>query len=257
MALHFLSDMNTNQVKELQKKTHLAFLPIGPTEVHGRHLPMKTDSACAQKTSMEAASKLSDEGIESIIAPTLTHCLADLVNSEVGNITLRYETVASLVEDVCVGLAKWEFNRIMIVCGHGEDANMKAIAEGAERAMKKNSDLKVMLSDWWPKSLPSLNTVCKEAHPEWDFHAGEAETAQMMYLEPELVDEEALAKLEPNWRGEHFFEYLAEGRQTMADAGAPLTYFGDPRIATRETGKRIFELYANIVVDEVHELLGK
>ncbi|GFI62102.1 putative mycofactocin system creatinine amidohydrolase family protein MftE [Clostridiales bacterium] len=257
MGLHFLSDMNTNQVKELQKKTHLAFLPIGPIEVHGRHLPMKTDSACAQETSTEAASKLADEGIEALIAPTLTYCLADLVNNEVGNITIRYETVASLVEDVCTGLAKWDFNRIMIVCGHGEDANMKAIAEGANRAMEKNTDLKIMISEWWPKSLPHLSKVCKEAHPEWDYHAGEAETAQIMYLEPALVNEEALAKLEPNWEGEHFFDNLAKGSDTMAAAGAPLTYFGDPRIATRETGKRIFELYANIVVDEVHELLDK
>jgi hypothetical protein len=34
MGLHFLEDMNTTQVKELREKTHLAIIPVGPTEVH-------------------------------------------------------------------------------------------------------------------------------------------------------------------------------------------------------------------------------
>ena len=255
MSLHYLANMNTDEVKALRQKTKLALLPIGPTEVHGRHLPMMTDYACAQEMAAETARKLQEKGIESLIAPTIPHCLADLANQEVGNITLRFATVASLIEDVCVGLAKWGFSRILVVCGHGEPRNMQAIAEGLHQASVREKDLKTMISEWFPKSVPMLNQVCKEAHPEWDLHAGEAETAQIMSLYPELVDRDALSKLEPNWNGEHLFDCIAAGKETMADCGAPLTYFGDPRIATPETGKKVFALYAGIMVDEALELL--
>ncbi len=119
MSLHYLANMNTDEVKVLQQKTSLVFLPIGPTEVHGRHLPMMTDSACAQEMAAQTAIKLQEEGIESLLAPTIPHCLADLANEEVGNITLRFATVANLIEDICVGLAKWGFTHIMVVCRHG------------------------------------------------------------------------------------------------------------------------------------------
>ena len=39
MKLNYLGHMNTIQVKEMEKKTSLAMLPIGPVEVHGPHLP--------------------------------------------------------------------------------------------------------------------------------------------------------------------------------------------------------------------------
>ena len=257
MGLHYLAEMNTDQVKALQKKTKLAFLPIGPTEVHGRHLPMMTDSVCAQETAAETAAKLQERGVEVLIAPTINHCLADLANEEVGNITLRFATVANLIEDIAVGLAKWGFTRILVVCGHGEPRNMQAIAEGLHQAETRCADLKTAISDWFPKSVPMLDRVCKEEHPEWDLHAGEAETAQIMYLFPDLVDHEVLKTLEPNWNGEHLFANIAAGKATMAACGAPLTYFGDPRIATAETGKKVFELYAEIVVEEALELLNR
>ena len=43
MALNYLYKMTSTKIKELQPKCNLAFIPLGPTEVHGPHLPLMTD----------------------------------------------------------------------------------------------------------------------------------------------------------------------------------------------------------------------
>ncbi len=253
MELNYLSSMTYKQVQVLERKTDIALFPIAPTEAHGPHLPMMVDVLSADEITERAARKLKEKGIETLIAPTLNYALADSSNSFDGNITIRFETVANIVEDVCFALAKWGFNRIMIVCGHGEPRNIKAIAEGAKKASEKTR-METKISDWFMGGLPEIAPVCKEEHPEWDWHAGEWETALVLLRHPELVDEKELGKLEPNWEGEHLVENIAAGKRDWLALGAPLAYFGDPRLATKETGEKVYDIFSDIVVQEVLEL---
>ena len=257
MGLNYLSRMNTNHVKELEKKTNLVFLPIGPTEVHATHLPMATDVVSAVDMVERAAEKLRKKGIECLIAPALNYCLADVANVFHGNTTLRPETVAAVVGDICVSVAKWGFTKIVIVCGHGEPRNVDAINKGVEYAKGVNKNIDAVVSQWLGKGMPLMNGVCKEEHPELDIHAGEIETGLMLNRCPELVDLEALSKLEPNWNGTTFFEDLANGIDNFIDLGAPLAYLGDPRIATAETGEKVYDIFSDIVTDEAEELVKK
>lgn len=68
MALNYLYKMTSTKIKELQPKCNLAFIPLGPTEVHGPHLPLMTDFRSGLELCERAARKLQEEGIESIIA---------------------------------------------------------------------------------------------------------------------------------------------------------------------------------------------
>ncbi|AET68620.1 uncharacterized protein, putative amidase [Desulfosporosinus orientis DSM 765] len=255
MSLNYLPNMNINQVKILEEKTNIALLPVGPNEVHGQHLPAATDVLSAIDLAERTATKLQNKGMEALIAPPLNYGLADVANVFDGNTTLRYGTVANLFEDICLSLAKWGFNEIVIISGHAEPRNAEAMMEGIRRASEQNEKIKAKLSEWFFKGLPQVGSICKGAHPEWDLHAGEIETSFMLLKYPELVDMEALSKLEPNWEGEHLFERLAHGKDNFADAGAPLAYFGDPRIATKETGEKLQNFFSDIIVEEVLELI--
>lgn len=249
MKLNYLSNMTYKQVERLATKTDTALFPIAPTEAHGTHLPMSVDAISADEITQRAAKKLKAMSIETLIAPTLPYALADVANSFPGNITVRFETVVNMVEDVCVGLAKWGFKRVMIVCGHGEPRNMEAIAQGAGRA-RLRADMKIRISGWLNSGLPKIASICKEAHPEWDWHAGEWETALVLLRHPELVDHAELSKLEPNWEGQYLRERFAAGKNDWLDVGAPLAYFGDPRLATKETGDAVYDIFSDIVLDE-------
>ena len=255
MGLNYLSDMTYKHVERLAARTDVALFPIAPTEAHGPHLPMSVDLISANEITERAAGKLAQRGIETLIAPPLTYALADIANSFAGNITVRFETVANLVEDVCVGLAKWGFTRIMVVCGHGEDRNLEAIVEGTVRARGRTA-LTTAVSDWFMAGLPRIVPLCRETHPEWDWHAGEWETALLLLRRPELVDLAELDRLEPNWEGEHLDALIAAGHNDWLDLGAPLAYFGDPRLATKETGDRVYDVFSDIVVDEILLLRG-
>ncbi len=67
---------------------------------------------------------------------------------------------------------------------------MDAIKEGANNVKKVIPEFEFMFSDWFAKKpLPlTYKDICKGEHPEFDIHAGEIETAQLMYVCPEWVD---------------------------------------------------------------------
>ena len=248
MKLNYMYELNTRQIQELARKTDIAFLPVGPTEVHSQHLPVGTDIESAIDVCERAARKLAERGVETLIAPPVNYALADAVNCFVGNITLRYETVVAVVEDVCVGLGKWGFTHVILMCGHAEPRNIEALKEAAENAVKRNPSMRVEVSDWLLGS--GIGELLHCEHPEWDIHAGESETALMLNRRPDLVDMDMLQTLEPNWEGEFFAERLAAGNDFIG-CGAVLAYLGDPRAATAETGEKVYERYADHVVDAI------
>jgi creatinine amidohydrolase len=124
MSLNYLYKMHRTQIEELQKRgCNVAFIPLGPTEVHGPHLPLWCDIVSGLDLAERAAKKLQEQGIESIIATPVTYCEADITNVFAGNTSLRPETVAMMFEDICMSLARAGFVNIIVVSGHADPLN--------------------------------------------------------------------------------------------------------------------------------------
>lgn len=254
MACHNLYEMTTLQVKALSEKTNLVFLPVGPTEVHSLHLPTGTDIQRAIVMSEMTAERLWEkDGIESMIAPPINYAPSDATFVYPGSTTIRTETAILLVEDVCLSMIKWGFDRIMIMCGHHDPSCMNALEEAAENVMTQHKEAKILVAKWSPNA-PVLS-VMKNEHPEWDIHAGELETSVMMVHCPDLVNTEIMKQLEPNWQGKNLFAALEKGMDFI-EAGADQAYLGDPRCASLETGKKILEIQCDYAYDEVKHLLS-
>ena len=256
MHLNYLSDMNTKQVQELQKKTEFVFLPIGPTEVHSYYLPTRTDVELAMDVSERTARKLQERGIETLIAPAINYSVADTANVFPGNTTIRPETLTNLVADVCVSLAKWDFRDILVVSGHGEPLNTAAIYAGIQQAKERNTRINAALSEWTSKGMERARPFM-HGGPDTEIHAGEHEVGLMMFRCPDLVDREALSKMEPNFADDSFWEKVSDLTKTYSfiDLGAPDGYFGNPRLATPETGNKVFDVVADYVVEEALALM--
>lgn len=199
----------------------------------------------------DASRKLADKGIYSLIASPINYCLADVASCFSGTITIRYETLVAIIEDVCTSLANWGFKRVMIVSGHAEASSIDAIKQGAENVKNKYPDFKFFFSEFFEKGLPLTYDVCRGEHSEWDIHAGEIETSQIMYIHPEWVDEATCRSLPINNAARDFGEKLAAGAKDFIELGAPNTYFGAPALATAETGRKIFDIVGDFIVDEV------
>jgi len=257
MCLYYLSNMNTRQVQELQQKCKLAFIPIGPTEVHSYYLPTRTDVELAMEVSERTAKKLEKKGITALIAPPINYCVADATHVFPGNTTTRPETVSALIEDVCVSLSKWGFNNVLVISGHGEPKNTTAILDGIKGAMERDSNLNAKFSEWTTKGMSRAEPLMKSEHPKLEIHAGEHEVGLIMLRHPELVDREVLSTMEPNWADSSFWEKVSspDSTYTFPELGAPDAYFGNPRVATAETADKVFDVVSDYVTEEVMTML--
>lgn len=252
MSVKYLSEMNTKQVEEFRKTCNLVFLPIGPTEVHSYYLPTCTDVVLATEVSKRTAHRLDKRGISTLIAPEIRYSVADGLNVFPGNTTLRMDTMSALIEDVCVSLSKWGFTNVLVISGHSEPRNCEAIQEGLNRAMQRDPKMNARLSDWTITGMARAEHLMKSEHPELEIHAGEHEVGLIMHLHPELVDMEALSKMEPNWADETFWEKVNchDPVYNFKQLGGPDGYFGNPRLATPEVGDKVFDVVADYVVEE-------
>jgi creatinine amidohydrolase len=251
--LHYLERMTYPQVERLAARTDLALLPVGPPEAHGPHLPVGTDLIAARELCERAAHELVARSIESLIAPLLPYCLAEVAGSFPGTISVRAEVVAALVADVCGGLARSGFHRILIVSGHAEEENLAALRAGAEQAGVGGASVRI--SRWYGDALPGLLHLLQEDHPEYDIHAGEWETSLVLLRAPELVDRATLDALPPNWETRNISERRAAGARNFSELGAPDAYCGDPRRATRATGETLYAALGRFVAEEGVSLL--
>ncbi len=257
MSLNYLFKMNSTKVKALQKECSLAFIPMGPTEVHGPHLPLATDIFSGLELAERAAVKLEKEGIKSIIATPVTYCHADVTNCFPGNTSLRTETVTAMMEDICLSLARAGFYHIIVTSGHADPSNADAVVKGFENAKAKDPRIKAVYSKWFDRGIVGgeASEAFNGAHPEWDLHAGESETGLIMMKYPELLDMDQVKGLEPNYEGEHLFQRIGEGAKDFIECGAPNAYFGSPAAARVETADRQYDIFSDIVVEEARDLM--
>ena len=252
--LHYMERMTSPQVERLAGRTNLALLPVAPPEAHGPHLPLGTDFIAARELCDRAARELATRGTECLISPLVCYCLAEVAGPFPGTITVRAEVVAALVADICRGLARSGFGRILIVSGHAEEENLVALRAGAEQA--SDGQVRARVSRWYGDALPQLLHLLKEEHPEHDIHAGEWETALVLLKAPELVDRGALDALPPNWETRNISRRRACGARTFPELGAPEGYSGDPRRATPTTASSLYAALGKFVAEEGASLLS-
>jgi creatinine amidohydrolase len=251
--LNYMEQMTYPQLELLAARTQLALLPIGPVEAHGPHLPLGTDLIAARELCERGAQHLVAQGVECIVAPLLSYCLAEVASPFPGTISVRAAVVSALVADICQSLARSGFRKILVISGHAEEENLEALEAGAEQATRVGA--LVGVSRWYEDALPEHLHLLEEDHPEHDIHAGEWETALVLLKAPEMIDRKALDALLPNWATRNVSERRAAGARTFPELGAPEAYSGDPRRATAETGERLYAALGEFVAQEAASLL--
>jgi creatinine amidohydrolase len=252
-SLHYLWRMSYPQVERLAARTELALLPVGPPEAHGPHLPVGTDLITALELCVRAATELANGGVECLILPLLPYCLAEAGRPFAGTISVRAEVVEALVVNICKEAARSGFRRTLVVSGHAEEENLRALRAAAEQAGVEGA--LVHVSRWYGDALPRSLHLLREEQPEYDLHAGEWETALMLLSEPELVDQAVLDALAPNWEIRDISARRAAGARTFPELGAPEAYCGDPRLASPETGESLYSAIGRFIAGEGASLL--
>jgi creatinine amidohydrolase len=202
----------------------MALLPVGATEQHGPHLPVNVDSVFAGAFCMYASAKT---GVP--VLPTLTYgCSLGHTDRWPGTISLMPETLAQVVREIAFFLIRTGFEKLLIVNSHwGNTASLRCALDRVrfEHAGRFQIGLKGTF-DITPRVWQQFTDDGE------DFHANRAETALMLFLDPESVRGDRIED-DPDRTGGKVFTYAVP--QTSRNG---LT--GKPSLATKEAGKPLF-----------------
>ncbi len=156
-----VNEMNWVDIDKAIKKKPQCILPIGSTEQHAQ-LSLCVDMILAEKISIEAAEPL---GIP--VFPVMPYGIAPYFSAYPGTISLRVETLISVIKDVILSLRKSGFRQILIVNGHGGNNPVSTLAQ---ELMSEYNNISVKFHNWWdaPKTWEKVQKTDKSgSHANW------------------------------------------------------------------------------------------
>lgn len=181
-----IGESNWIDVRDALASGAAVIVPLGSTEEHGPHVPtgdyMVVDEI-ARRTAVETGD---------LVAPTLPFGYSEYFRHYPGTLTLRPETLASVIEDVVSSLTPHGAKRIVLFNGHSGNA---PIIELVSRRIRRESG--VFLVTLAPFEI--MKAVANEVYGEDVVlsHGGEPMGSLMLALAPDLVKLDRVGRVTP------------------------------------------------------------
>ena len=219
--------------KAQEKAGYTCVLPIGILEKHGPHAPIGSDLIHAREWAARATKQE-----YAVVFPDYFYGQIYEAKHQPGAFALPARVVWDLLDATCDEIGRNGFKKILIVNGHGGNPNLLRYFVQAQ--LERRRDYVVYFFD--PEPDPGFEEQAKKLRrtdPEGDMHAGERETSTLLYLRPDLVEQDR-ARLESG---------ANQKRWSIPDvytaiwwyAGFPNHYAGEADKATRAFGELLTE----------------
>jgi len=241
--------MTTDEAADAVRTAPLVIIPVGAQEQHGGGMAMSTDSVRAVGVADRVAERLAGRAV---VAPVVPYGVSPHHLAFAGTMSLSPATFMQVLRDLIASLRSHGWQQFLVVTGHG--GNNAALSVLAQEYLRED-----LTFTWTPVTevVADLITDVSEVHG----HAGEAETAQMLYLAPQLVQAD---RLEPG--ATTLDELSVAARLARRGRGPRLSVgfdeyhkrgvLGDPRTATAEAGRLLVETAADRIAAFADELLS-
>lgn len=198
----------------------LLAIPLGATEQHGPHLPLRTDTDIA----VAVAARLAAARPEVVVAPPLAYGSSGEHQSFPGTLSIGGRALAHVLTEL-IRSATETFDRVLLVNAHG--GNVATLARVVEEQQTESRDVRVVHADL-----------------RLDLHAGRAETSAMLALAPSLVRSDLAAAGATAPLRELLPRMRAEGVRGVSPNGV----LGDPTGASAEEGEALLARAAAEVI---------
>lgn len=185
-----LSELTSPAFALMSRQLDLVLIPVGAHEQHGPALPVSTDTLSAQVLSGLTGALLRPRVA---VAPVIPWGVSWHHLGIPGTISLRDETLISLVEDVVRSLHGYGIERFLIVNTHG--GNNAALQLAVERCHREHG-VPVVASVYAYTLI--ANAAQETLGPEAIGHGGGDESAVVLAIRPELVEPSSLGRREVN-----------------------------------------------------------
>ena len=253
-------ELNTEQIRALDRSTTVVFLTGGMLEEHGPYLPAFTDGFLSDRLTQQLVQLLDaqEPNWTALVFPQIPFgaCGSNELGGKFvfpGTYAVRPSTLRAVFMDLATELGEQGFRWIVVVHVHGAPLHMRAIDDASDYFHDVYGGRMVNLWGFvpvlagWGGALAGL-TDDEKKEEGVSLHAGMDEHSLMLYLQPDLVA--AAYKNAPAVTG----RTLQETFDAAKLASWP-GYLGSPRLATAALGQRIWESFAAAASDQMLKIL--
>lgn len=256
--------MRPAQIVEARRRCPVAYLPVGPLEWHGPHLPMGTDGIHAHRIALEVARRVGGVvfpayflGTDTVRPPDGPQGVRplgfrgderiigmDFPDNPVKSVYVEEGAFAVIIREILRLIKLDPYRLVVMVNGHGAPNQVRTL----RRLAAEESD---------PRVRVVYETASGAAIPPLDpGHAERGETAFIMWAVPQSVDVRALPSIAIplHYRDFGIVNGAAFDARPTPDYTVPRD--SDPRYATSEEGTAIFAREIERLALQVTKYLG-
>jgi creatinine amidohydrolase len=279
--LFYVPEMRIDEVKEAIEKQAILLVPIATVEQHGLHAPYQTDIDNVHHMCLEVAKRLNPDPRLLVAPPIWFSPSPHNVETHPCCIRMRKEVYMDVLTDIFETYLRSGFKRIIVINGHGGGTE-KMIPQAIRRANWAKSE---MWPEWQkPKDarifgFTWISFLAQFARDELmkirksplgsDWHAGDIETSLQLHLHPDLVDMKKAkkgimnipSKFAPSDFANYNLLFIMHGYYADNDEEELEASYnevgGDPTLASRELGEKIFKLAVKKIVEFIQEVASR
>ncbi|MDP9201564.1 MAG: creatininase family protein [Gemmatimonadota bacterium] len=246
-----LTDMNTDQIRALDRARTAVVIAGAPLEEHGPYLPSFTDGFWAERLSREVAEGIAARpGWVSLMFPTIplgTEGANETVGKYAfpGTYTVRPSTLRAVYMDLADALGEQGFRWIFVLSVHGSLSHNNVLHDVEQYFFDRHKGrfvhLAMLVDADLQRKVAATIQVQRPPIASAGPHGGWGETSGMLFLAPHLVRSDyKTARADP---GGTDLEQLAK----FGRSDDWLGYWGAPGIATSALGADLMRVNGDYV----------
>lgn len=235
------------QVDALPREATLLILPTAAIEQHGHHLPLATDTICNNLILGKALERLPAD-LPIYALPPICYGKSNEHIGYPGTLSVSATTFMAVIRDLGASISAGGFRKLVLFNTHGGNTSLVDVMA---RDLRAEFGLRTFSLFGSPGT--SFDTVSQQERT-YGFHAGEIETAYLLYGTPELVH---VNEYTANYIARVDKSELLKPEGSSANFAwltrdiAPSGVMGDPSAATAEKGER----WVNEAAEKIAEIL--
>jgi creatinine amidohydrolase len=194
--IYRVAELNTEQIRALDRERTVVILPGGILEQHGPYLPILSDGYWNERlTQVLADAIVSRPGWSVLVFPMIP--LGNSGANDIGgrysfpgSYTIRFSTLRGIFMDLATELGEQGFRRIFVLHAHGAPNHSRALDQAGDYFRDLYGGHMIHLAGLLPvmEAWEGPKNEEEEAEDGLPIHAGMDETSWMLFLRPDLVD---------------------------------------------------------------------
>jgi len=246
------------EIGELARQGAVILFPIGQVEEHGKHLPVGADAMIAEGLCTAIGEELArSTSIPFLVLPCLwSGYSAKALRKWPGTIALSPRTVMDIVEGVCGSLIEMGFRRLLLLNAHGHHSDLLRLAAREIGDMHGVHPVAVELAKLGAEEFQQI----RRSAPGGAIHGCEYETSLLLHFRERVEMSKAVKEpMEYHSRfyaGDNFAGSSLIFWSTWSIQQSRTGIYGDPTVASAETGRRVCEAIVRNAVEFIKEFVA-